>query len=134
MIRSTANATFRRGASRAGDLVLPPAVAPRRRGKRRPPPLQEIVRRMAPFCRKHGITRLEIFGSVARGEAEIGSDVDLIATFPEHPGLKIVAIEEECGKLLGVRVHLLTCEAVDEMTNPYRKDSIRRDRRTIYAG
>jgi len=96
--------------------------------------LAEITRRLAPFCRQHGITRLEIFGSVARGDATPGSDVDLIATFPEHPGLAIVTIEEECGKLLGVPVHLLTVESVDEMDNPYRKENIQRDRRTIYAG
>lgn len=88
---------------------------------------------LAPLCRRHGITRLEIFGSVARGDATVGSDVDLIATFPEHPGLEIVTLEEECAKLLGVLVHLLTSEAVEDMTNPYRKETIQRDRRTIYA-
>lgn len=133
MIRSTVNPKSSASARRAGDLVLPPPAPPRPRGKHRPPPLKEIVRRLAPFCRHHGITRLEIFGSAVRGDARTGSDVDLIATFPEHPGLEIVTIEEECGKLLGVPVHLLTYEAVDEMTNPYRKESIQRDRRTIYA-
>jgi hypothetical protein len=34
--------------------------------------------------------------------------------------------------LLGVPVHLLTAEAVDAMTNPYRKATIQRDRRTVY--
>lgn len=86
-----------------------------------------------PLCRKYGIVRLEIFGSVARGDAAIGSDVDLIATFPEHPGLAIVTLEEECAKLLGVPVHLVTSDAVDDMTNPFRKETIQRDRRTIYA-
>ena len=133
MIRSPANARSRNGARRAGDLVLPPPTPPRPRCRRRPPSLDEIVRRLAPVCRKHGITRLEVFGSIARGEAGIGSDVDLIAAFPEHPGMEIVSIEEECGRRLGVPVHLLTVEAVDAMTNPYRKATIQRDRRTIYG-
>ena len=89
---------------------------------------------MASFCRENWIKKLELFGSVARGEATAGSDVDLIATFEEHPGLAIVSIEEACEKLLGVPVHLLTSEAVAEMTNPYRKAAIERNRRTIYAG
>lgn len=114
-------------------MVLPPPLSPRRRGTRKPPSPDEIARVLAPFCRKYGITRLEVFGSVARGEATIGSDVDLIATFPEHPGLEIVSIEEECAKLLGVSVHLLTSETVADMTNPYRKETIQHDRRTIYA-
>ena len=80
------------------------------------------------------VTRLEIFGSIARGEAGPGSDVDLIATFAEHPGLEIVSIEEECAKLLGVPVDLLTFEAVEEITNRFRRETIERDRRVIYAG
>ena len=133
MPRSTVKAKSAIRASRAGDLLLPPPVPPRRRGKQAPPSVDEIARRVPPFCRKHGITRLEISGSVARGDAGAGSDVDLIATFPEHPGLAIVSIEEECGQLLGVPVHLLTSDAVAEMTNPYRKESIQRARHTLYA-
>jgi predicted nucleotidyltransferase len=121
------------GADCAGDLVLPPTVPPRPRGTRPPPAPEAIAHTLESFCRRHGITRLEVFGSVARGDATVGSDVDLIATFPEHPGLAIVSIEEECEQLLGVPVHLLTFEAVEDMTNPYRRETIQRDRRTIYA-
>lgn len=133
MIRSVTKAKSRVGANRVGDLVLPRPVPPRPRGTRQPPTPEAIARVLAPFCRKHGISRLELFGSVARGDAVVGSDVDLIVTFPEHPGLAIVTIEEECASLLGVPVDLLTATAVDEMDNPYRKATIQRDRRTIYA-
>jgi predicted nucleotidyltransferase len=122
-----------RGAPRVLELVLPPPVAPRQRGQGKPPHADEIGRRLEPLCRRYGITKLEIFGSVARDEALVGSDVDLIATFDEHPGLEIVTLEEACAEVVGVPVHLLTSEAVDEMTNPYRKASIERDRRTVYA-
>jgi len=98
-----------------------------------PPSVEEIARRLAPFCAQHGITRLDLFGSAARAEARRGSDVDLIATFQKHPGLRIVEIEEGMARLLNVPVDLLTREAVEQMTNPYRKASIARDRRTIYA-
>jgi uncharacterized protein len=101
--------------------------------RRRPPSIEELARRLAPFCREHGITRLEIFGSAARGDARRGSDVDVIATFREHPGLRIVEIEQGMAKLLGVPVDLLTREAVDEMSNPFRRESIARDRRCIYG-
>jgi predicted nucleotidyltransferase len=87
---------------------------------------------LAYCCRTEGIERLEIFGSAARGEARRGSDVDLIAKFAEHPGLRIVSIEEEMAALLGVPVHLLTAEQVAEMDNPFRKASIDSDRRVIY--
>jgi len=99
---------------------------------RTPPDPQSIARLLAPCFRTEGIERLEIFGSVARGEARRGSDVDLIARFTEHPGLRIVSIEEEMAARLGVPVHLLTAEQVAEMDNPFRKASIENDRRVIY--
>ncbi len=98
-----------------------------------PPSPREIARRLAPYCRRNGIVKLDIFGSVARGQPRRGSDVDLIATFRVMPGLRYFGMERELGKLLGVPVHLLVAEDIAEMTNPYRKDSIQRDRRTIYA-
>ncbi len=39
--------------------------------------------RLKPFCEKHHIRRLEVFGSVARGEAMPGSDMDLLVTVDE---------------------------------------------------
>jgi hypothetical protein len=95
--------------------------------------VDEIVRRLEPYCREHGIIRLEIFGSMARGDMRSGSDVDLIATFRKIPGLHYFSMEKEMTQILGVSVDLLLVEDVEEMTNPYRKVTIQRDRRRIYA-
>ncbi len=95
--------------------------------------VDEIVRRLEPYCREHGIIRLEIFGSMARGDMRSGSDVDLIATFRKIPGLHYFSMEKEMTQILGVSVDLLLAEDVEEMTNPYLKVTIQRDRRTIYA-
>jgi len=43
--------------------------------------LDEIRSRLAPFCRRHGVARLEVFSSLARGEPQVGSDIDLLVTF-----------------------------------------------------
>jgi uncharacterized protein len=118
---------------RPTGLRLPEPVPPKARGTVLPPSIPEIARRLEPVCRQYGITQLEIFGSVARGEAAVGSDVDLIARFVETPGLEMVTIEEECERVLGVPVHLVTFDVVENMTNPYRKASIQQDRRVIYA-
>lgn len=115
--------------SAALDVFLLP---PRPRSRRRPPDAREVSRRLAPLCRALGIIRLEIFGSVARGEAIKGSDVDLIATFRTIPGLSFYAMSERMAARLGVPVDLLLAEDVDEMDNPYRKVTIQRDRRVIY--
>ena len=77
---------------------------------------------------------MEAFGSVARGEAKRGSDVDLLATFASNPGLRFYTMEDEMAAILGVPVHLLTRDSVEQMTNPYRRESILVDAKVIYHG
>jgi predicted nucleotidyltransferase len=104
--------------------------APRR--LRVPPPPETIANLLAAYCRQAGITRLEIFGSMARGKTRRGSDVDLLATFADNPGLRFFTMEDEMAAILGMPVHLLTRDAVEQMTNPYRRDSILADAKVIY--
>ncbi len=60
-----------------------------------------------------GITRLRVFGSVARGEAGPESDVDLIADFDVSPGWDLFSMDEEIGALLGGRkVDLFTEDGI----------------------
>ena len=106
-------------------------IAPPRR-HRRPPTEDKIRKNLAPYCRRHGITQLELFGSIARGEGGLGSDVDLIATFRVSPGLDFFSMEEEMSKILGAPVHLLISDSVQEMSNYIRRESILRDARIIY--
>ena len=105
--------------------------APRR--PRVPPDDHEIAKALDAYCRNNGIQRLEIFGSVARGEAKRGSDVDLIATFLRPVGLRFFSMADEMAAILGVPVDLLDRQAVDEMTNPFRKQSIQADAREILS-
>jgi hypothetical protein len=111
---------------RAGKVPTP-------RRHRAPPSLEEIRRRLANYCKRNGIVRLEVFGSTARGESRRGSDVDLIATFADNPGLKFFSMEAEMAKILGVPVHLLSRDSLDEMTNPYRRASILADARVLIS-
>jgi predicted nucleotidyltransferase len=110
---------------RAG--VLP---APRR--SKAPPPLAEIARLAKPICLRFHLRRLDVFGSVARGKARRGSDVDLIATFGETPGLELLRLRQTFEKALGVPVDLLDSLSVEEMSNPYRRASINANRLTLY--
>ena len=107
-------------------------TAPRR--LRTPPAPEAIANLLADYCRAAGITRLEAFGSIARGEAKAGSDVDLLATFASNPGLRFFTMEEEMAAILGAPVHLLTRDSVEQMSNPYRRESILADARVIYHG
>ena len=69
-------------------------------------PREEI----ADFCRRHGIRRLSLFGSVLRDDFGPESDIDVLVEFdPENtPGLSFFAMESDLSRLLGRRVDLNT--------------------------
>jgi uncharacterized protein len=87
---------------------------------RRPPgrlrrlsgPLGRRVRRhrqdLVAAAAGYGVSNLRVFGSVARGEDQPASDVDLLADFP--PGLSLFGLgrlEAELEGILGTRVDLI---------------------------
>lgn len=62
-------------------------------------------------CRKHGLRKLSLFGSVLREDFRPDSDVDVLVEF--HPGVRagyltMAAMERELSALLGRRVDLRT--------------------------
>jgi len=81
------------------------------------------------FCRRHGISRLRVFGSFARGEAKPSSDIDLIADFLSPVSLfDIVRLEGELSDLIGMRVDLLTEGAI----SPYIRERVTDDIKVVY--
>ena len=106
-----------------------------------PPSLDEITRldeiksRLAPFCRHHGIARLEVFGSLARGESHPGSDIDLLVTFqPQvHLGWDFFELHKEIEDILGCEVDLRTRRSVEQDENAIRRRSILQSTREIYT-
>lgn len=97
--------------------------------------IDELKSRVPDFCRRYGITRLEVFGSVARGDAHAGSDIDMLVTF--RPGIQLgldfFSIQDELEELLGSRVDLLTRRSVECSDNPLRRQSILESATEIYA-
>jgi predicted nucleotidyltransferase len=74
-----------------------------------------------------GVSSLRLFGSVARGEASSGSDVDLIVRFREVPTfsnyMKLRIFLED---LLARKVDLVTESGLRERVRPFvEKDAIR---------
>jgi predicted nucleotidyltransferase len=63
-----------------------------------------------PFCRKHHIRNLAVFGSFARNDFHPDSDVDILVDFePGYvPGFDFFLMEAELSKLLGSKVDLQT--------------------------
>ncbi|MCL4490395.1 MAG: nucleotidyltransferase family protein [Nitrospirae bacterium] len=77
------------------------------------------------FCKRNGIRKLSLFGSVLKGSAKPDSDVDLLVEFdPRHtPGLfGLTNMELELTKILGRKVDLRTPE---DLSRYFRKEVIR---------
>ncbi len=61
------------------------------------------------ICAKYGAGNVRIFGSVARGEADEQSDIDLIVDFdPERSLLDHAGLWLELQELLGVKVDVVS--------------------------
>ena len=63
---------------------------------------------------RFGVKHLGLFGSIARGDAQEGSDVDLLVEFFQPPGWEVVDLREYLQNLLGSKVDLVTQDAVSK--------------------
>ncbi|MBI2566730.1 MAG: nucleotidyltransferase family protein [Candidatus Schekmanbacteria bacterium] len=66
---------------------------------------------LAAFCRKHGIRKLSLFGSVLKGAARPDSDIDLLVEFEPGcaPGLiRLAWMENALSDMMGRKVDLRT--------------------------
>lgn len=61
---------------------------------------------------RYGVSRLSLFGSVARDEAGPESDVDLLVEFNRPIGLRFFELQEFIEKLLRCRVDLGTPQSL----------------------
>ncbi len=89
--------------------------------------LAELQQRLRPFCEKHGIRRLEIFGSAARGQTTPGSDVDLLVTLDESIPLSTAALLEIAGEaeeLVGAPVDFVLRRFVENSPNRFAREHI----------
>lgn len=61
------------------------------------------------LAERHGLRDVRIFGSMARGDADEASDVDLLVTLPPgRTGLALGALLMDVQDLLGRRVEVVT--------------------------
>ena len=90
---------------------------------------------IAEVCERHGVARLDAFGSALRDDFRPGeSDLDLLVEFgPLEPYARVDAyfgMLEELRALLGLEIDLVMVGAVK---NPYIARDIERTRRMLYA-
>ncbi len=96
------------------------------------PTLEEIKKKAIPILKKNDVEFAGIFGSYARGEAKSESDLDLLVKLKDEAKmslLDVIGIENELSDLLGIKVQLVTVDAV----HPYIKDSVAKDLIVLYG-
>ncbi len=86
-----------------------------------PPHIEQLKARVVPKLRAAGVTRAAVFGSFARGEAEPGSDIDLLIEPPRGMTLfDFVRLKDELEGILCTEVDLLSYRGL----SPHLKDRI----------
>ena len=96
--------------------------------------LDELRKAAQPACREFGVSRLDVYGSTARGSANDSSDVDLLVEFNDpsrSPAKRFFGLLHHLEDALGCEVDLLT---VNGLKNPYFKRRVLEERVPIYEG
>jgi predicted nucleotidyltransferase len=96
--------------------------------------LEEIKKVAEPACREFKVKRLDLFGSLARGEGTAQSDVDLLVEFEEPdviPSKRFFGLLHHLEDVLGCEVDLLT---VSSLRNPFFCRRVLKERKNIYGG
>lgn len=88
--------------------------------------------RLVDFCRRHGLKRLALFGSVLRDDFRPDSDIDILVEF--LPGVRYSLLDlggmwVELREMFGRDIDLKTPKEL----SPYFRDDVVRTARTLYA-
>lgn len=93
--------------------------------------LQIDLERLREVCRRYGVMHLDVFGSVARGEAELDSDIDLLYVMSPHArlGFDILDLENELSEMFGRKVDLVS----KKYLHPLLRDDVIAEAKELYA-
>lgn len=95
--------------------------------------VNEIKQKVGDICRKYDVKRLELFGSVARGDTHPASDTDFLVQFAENEWKgscwRFLELKEDLERVVGTQVDLVS---VESLQNPILKRAILRDKVAVY--
>lgn len=89
---------------------------------------------LANICRRYGVRRMSLFGSAARGEQRPQSDVDLLVEFDPKShtsSFDLVHMQAQLSGLFGNRNVEIASTSI--LRNPFRRRTIERDLKVLYA-
>ena len=87
--------------------------------------------RLREVCERYGVASLEVFGSVARGEDRLDSDVDLLYVLKPDArlGFRLFDLEDELAALFGRPVDLVARKSI----NKYLREQVLAEAQPLYA-
>lgn len=93
------------------------------------------MEKIAAFCRRNGIKRLALFGSVLRDDFTSESDVDVLVEFEpdKTPGLAFFTMQDELSEIYGRGVDLHTFRGVEGSRNWLRRNEILNSAEAVYV-
>ena len=97
----------------------------------------ELRGRLRPFCEKHRIRRLDLFGSAAREETGRDSDVDMLVTLDDTLPVSTSELLEMAGEaeeLVGRRVDFVLRPSLEKSANRFAREHILATAVCIYGG
>jgi predicted nucleotidyltransferase len=90
--------------------------------------LRRARERLREAGRRHGVDRIRVFGSIARGEDRIDSDVDLLVDLdPDRTLLDLIGFRQDAERILGARVDV----AAPRFMKPRVRSRALRDARPV---
>jgi len=89
------------------------------------------VDQLAAICQRYGVARLEVFGSVGRGDERSDSDVDVLYELVPDArlGWEIETLVDDLAQALGRPVDLVSRKALHERL----RDAVLAEARLLYA-
>jgi predicted nucleotidyltransferase len=90
--------------------------------------IAKVKKAVYPVLKIHGIKQAEIFGSLARGEQNRASDVDILVRLGRPMGFEFVGMKRELEEKVGRSVDLVSYDGI----HPLFKKDILKNRVKIY--
>lgn len=91
---------------------------------------EELFKKVVSFLKTNGASKIAVFGSYAREEADPESDVDILVEFKQGISLfDLVGFEIELSESLGKKVDLLTEKSI----SPYLIGRIKKEAKVLYG-
>lgn len=88
-----------------------------------------ISNQILPILKQAGVLKSSVFGSLARGEADEKSDIDILVEFPPGKSLfDLIELEEKLSSALKKKVDIGTYRSI----KPFLKERILKEQVQIY--